>query len=111
MAVPRPEDVASLGVAWYYIWQWCAEPGCVPMVYRMERPAACAPTILVGNEPNAVQPFGWPVSPALAAERVRAIERQCPISQLVVGNVAADDWSSAGGWGSGRDWLRAFLQA
>ena len=111
MAVPRPGDAANLGVAWYYNWKWCTGPGCVPMVYQMERPAACAPTILVGNEPNAVQPSGWPVSPTLAAERVRAIERQCPGSQLVVGNVAADDWSSAGGWGSGRDGLRAFLQA
>ena len=24
---------------------------------------------------------------------------------------AADDWRSVGGWGSGRDWLAAFLQA
>src|SRR6266851_3101361 len=111
MAVPRLDDAAALGVAWYYTWQWCTDPGCLPMVYRMEPPSTCAPIILVGNEPNAIRPSGWPVSPTLAAERVRSIERQCPQSQLVVGNVAADDWSSVGGWGSGRDWLRAFLQA
>jgi hypothetical protein len=111
MALPRLDDAAELGVAWYYTWQWCTDPGCVPMVYKMEAPAACAPIILVGNEPNAIQPSGWPVSPTLAAERVRAIEVQCPQSKLVVGNVAADDWSRVGGWGSGRDWLRAFLAA
>ena len=111
MAVPRLADTAALGVAWYYTWQWCTDPGCVPMVYRMEPPDTCAPIILVGNEPNAIQPSGWPVSPTLAAERVRAMEIQCPRSQLVVGNVAADDWSSVGGWGSGRNWLSAFLKA
>ena len=111
MAVVRPEDVDELGAAWYYTWQWCAAPGCVPMVYQMQAPPICAPIILVGNEPNAIQPSGWPVSPTLAAERVRAIEGQCPGARLVVGNVAADDWSSVGGWGSGRDWLAAFLQA
>ena len=111
MAVPRPNDAAALGVGWYYTWQWCSAPGCVPLLYRMEPPPVCAAVILVGNEPNAIQPSGWPVSPTLAAERVRAIERQCPASQLVVGNVAADDWSGVGGWGNGRDWLTAFLKA
>jgi hypothetical protein len=107
MAVPRLVDVDHLGVGWYYTWQWCTTPGCLPMVYQMELPNACAPIILVGNEPNAIRPSGWPVSPTLAAELVRTIEVQCPGSQLVVGNVAADDWSSVGGWGSGRDWLFA----
>ncbi len=111
MAVLKSEDMLQLGTAWYYTWQWCAAPGCVPMVYQMEAPPDCAPVILVGNEPNAIQPSGWPVSPTLAAERVRAIEAQCPEAQLVVGNVAADDWSRVGGWGDGRDWLAAFLQA
>jgi len=111
MAVLRLDDVANLGVAWYYTWQWCTDPGCVPMVYRMENPPECAQTILVGNEPNAIAPYGWPVTPTLAAERVRAIELLCPGSRLVVGNVAADDWSSVGGTGSGRDWLTAFLAA
>ena len=101
MAVPALGDVDQLGAAWYYTWQWCAARACVPMVYKMESPPACAPVILVGNEPNAIQPAGWPVSPTLAAARVRAIERQCPEARLVVGNVAADDWSSAGGWGFG----------
>jgi len=111
MAVPKLTDAAELGVAWYYTWQWCSDPGCLPMVYQMETPATCAPIILVGNEPNAIPPAGWPVTPTMAAERVRAIEIHCPGSRLVVGNVAADDWSSLGGWGSGRDWLMAFLKA
>jgi len=111
MAFPELGDVARLGVGWYYTWQWCSAPGCVPMVYQMEAPLVCAPLILVGNEPNAIQPYGWPVTPTLAAERVRTIEMQCPSAQLVVGNVSADDWRSAGGWGSGHDWLAAFLAA
>lgn len=111
MAVSRLQDVSNLGVAWYYTWQWCSEPGCLPMLYRMEDPPGCAPTILVGNEPNAIRPYGFPVTTTLAAERVRAIELICPHSQLVVGNVSADDWSSLGGTGSGRDWLAGFLAA
>src|SRR5262249_16282119 len=84
---------------------------CIPMVYQMEPPPFCAAIILVGNEPNAISPAGWPVSPTLAAQRVRAIELQCPQARLVVGNVAADDWSRVGGWGSGRGWLAEVPQA
>jgi LysM repeat protein len=111
MAVTQFDDLTHLGVAWYYTWQWCTDPGCVPMVYDMQNPPTCAPIILVGNEPNAVRPFGSPVTATLAAQRVRAIEVRCPHSQLVVGNVSADDWSSQGGTGSGRDWLLSFLNA
>jgi hypothetical protein len=58
-----------------------------------------------------VPPFGTPLTPEEGAARMRAIERQCPRSLLVVGNVAADDWSPAGGWGAGYDWLVQFLDA
>jgi LysM repeat protein len=110
MAVSERADRARLGVGWYYTWGWCTMPGCVPMMYAMERPPACPAWLLVGNEPNAVPPFGGPVSPDAAVDRVLGIEAACPQTRLVVGNVSADDWSPAGGWGSGRDWLRAFLE-
>jgi hypothetical protein len=81
------------------------------MVYDMQLPPACPPVLLVGNEPNAVPPFGGPVTPDAAAERVLTIEAACPQTRLVAGNVSADDWSPAGGWGSGAAWLRAFLDS
>src|SRR5688572_769600 len=51
MATHFPEDLETLGVAWYYTWGWCHAPGCVPMVHGMELPPACPPLLLVGNEP------------------------------------------------------------
>ena len=111
MATHYPEDLETLGVAWYYTWGWCHAAGCVPMVHGMELPPACPPLLLVGNEPNAIRPFGSPTTPAEAVVKVRAIERLCPSTRLVVGNVSADDWQPAGGWGSGYDWLAEFLPA
>ena len=111
MAVAAPQDLASLGVGWYYVWDWCARPRCVPMAYNMDVPAECPPLLLVGNEPNAVPPYGGPLPPAEAAAKVVAIEAACPHTRLVAGNVAADDWRPSGGWGSGRDWLVEFLRA
>jgi hypothetical protein len=110
MAVPAPQDLITLGVGWYYIWDWCVRPRCVPVAYFMDLPPACPPLLLVGNEPNAVRPFGGPLAPAEAAVKVLAIERACPRTRLVVGNVAADDWRPSGGWGSGHDWLVEFFQ-
>ncbi len=111
MATHHLEDLERLQVAWYYVWSWCSAPGCVPMVHGMELPPACPNVLLVGNEPNAIRPFGSPTTPDEAVTRVRAIERQCPRTRLVVGNVSADDWQPAGGWGSGYDWLSEFLTA
>jgi hypothetical protein len=109
MAVAAPQDLATLGVGWYYVWDWCVRPRCVPMAYFMDLPPACPPMLLVGNEPNAVRPFGGPLAPSEAALKVAAIERACPRTRLIVGNVAADDWRPSGGWGSGQDWLVEFL--
>ncbi len=103
------EDLAALGVAWWYVWGWCEAPGCVPMVRAMQLPPSCPPRLLVGNEPNAVEPYGSPASPAGAVENVLAIEAKCPHTALVVGNVSYDDWSAAGGWGSAYNWISQFL--
>jgi LysM repeat protein len=110
MAVAAPQDLAALGVGWYYVWDWCNRPRCVPMAYFMDLPPACPPLLLVGNEPNAVRPFGGPLTPAEAATKVLAIEKACPRTRLVAGNVAADDWRPSGGWGSGHGWLAEFLR-
>jgi len=67
------------------------------------------PTLLVGNEPNAIEPYGHPTTPKEAANAIMAIERDNPQTRLIVGGVSADDWRSLGGWGSGISWLRGFL--
>lgn len=106
----HPEDRAALGVSWWYTWgENCnSAVDCINMVRAMQPPAACYDYLLVGNEPNAIEPYGAPVTPYQAARKVRAIELQCPGTLLIVGNVSADDWSSIGGWGSGYNWLRRF---
>lgn len=110
MALPQyAGDVDVVRAEWYYQWTWCNAARCVPMVRSMESPPACPPVLLVGNEPNAIEPWGAPFTPEEAVNRVLAIERQCPQTRLVIGNVSADDWSGAGGWGNGADWLRVFL--
>jgi len=110
MAQPQYlEDLQTLGTTWHYAWVWCEREGCLPMVGHMELPPSCPPVLLVGNEPNAIEPWGRPIPPEDAVNRVLAIEQHCPDTRLVVGNVAADDWSVAEGWGRGADWLRVFL--
>jgi len=104
------EDLTSLNVSWWYVWGWCDTPGCIPMVRSMELPPSCPEILLVGNEPNAKEPWGAPITPTDAVRKVRAIQLQCPATKLIVGNVSADDWSGAGGWGSGYNWLKKFLR-
>jgi len=107
----HPEDISALGVHWIYVWGECdynAPVPCITMTRDMSLPRACPPYLLVGNEPNAIEPWGAPVTPEDAVNRVLAIEAQCPNSRLVVGNVSADDWSTAGGWGTGEAWIRVF---
>jgi hypothetical protein len=105
----HPEDLSALRVTWFYGWgEYCTgQSGCLNMVRSMQLPQACYDTLLVGNEPNAWEPYGATVSPRDAAGRVKAIESVCPQTSLVIGNVSA----SAGGWGSGTRWLQEFLSA
>ncbi len=108
------EDLTSLGISWWYTWsENCnanSAPGCINMVRSMQLPTACYDILLVGNEHHAQQPWGAPITPTDAARKVRAIQLQCPVTKLIVGNVSADDWSRAGGWGSGYNWLAKFLK-
>lgn len=108
-AVWNDSDRSALGIKWFYVWGWCDAPGCIPMVRAMESPRSCPPQLIVGNEPNAVEPYGAPIAPVDAAARVISIEGQCPGTRLIVGNTSAEDWSVVGGWGSGVAWTRAFL--
>lgn len=102
------EDLDTLGVAWFYNWNLdChGDSRCIPMARAMQTPDTCPPTLLVGNEPNAREPYGAPVTPADAVNKVLAIQAKCPNTQLVVGNVSADDWGN----GTGLTWLYAFLR-
>lgn len=113
MATYYPEDLLSLKVSWYYTWGWNTQAlngvPAVPMCRSFEMPREQnVPYLLIGNEPNAIEPYGRPTTPKEAALLVFAIERNNPLTRMVVGNVAADDWRSAGGWGSGVNWLKEF---
>ena len=114
MASANMEDLTSLGISWWYTWgENCnanSAPGCINMVRSMQLPTACYDVLLVGNEPNAKEPWGAPITPTDAVRKVRAIQLQCPATKLIVGNVSADDWSNYGGWGSGYNWLAKFLK-
>ena len=88
------EDLDSLRVGWWYVWGWYAADGAIPMVREMQAPPTCEPYILVGNEPDSIEPYGHPVTPQDAAAIVAAIENDCPDSILIVGNVTQD----GGGW-------------
>lgn len=97
----KEPDLAALDASWYYGWsEACAatDSRCVNMVRQMQMPAYCYPVLLVGNEPDQVEPWGHPVAPAEAAIRVQAIEAACPDTRLVVGNAYPL-------------WLEAFLDA
>ena len=107
LAVPNLRDLDTLGVSWYYNWGQCGDdPRCVNMAYSMQLPISCPKYLLVGNEPNARPPYGSPVSPKEAASRVIAIERKCPETIQVAGNVSTDDWGN----GSGYTWIASFLK-
>lgn len=103
------EDVATLGASWYYGWgEYCGDDSrCVNMTRVWELPRACYSVLLAGNEPNAIEPYGAPMTPVDAAAATLAIESQCPQTHLIVGNVSADDRDVYGGM-SGREWVRQF---
>lgn len=105
------EDVAALNANFFYGWsEACGtRPNCLNMVRSMQLPRECYSVLLVGNEPNWIEPSGAPVSPEDAAEKVRAIEKMCPKTKLVVGGVIPADTTAWGGCCSGRDWLLRFL--
>jgi len=112
MADPsHSEDLTTLNVLFWYTWgENCnGQSNCINMVRAMRTPAFCYDILLVGNEPNAIEPYGMPINPNDAAAKVITIQLQCPQTKLIVGNVSADDWSGAGGWGSGLNWLKKFL--
>ena len=109
MATQNLKDVALLQVDFYYTWGWCDAPKCIPMMRAMQLPPTCPPMLLVGNEPNAIEPYGAPVTPREAQMKVGAIQLKCPNTYLIVGNVSADDWVSVGGkGGSGLEWIKRY---
>jgi hypothetical protein len=111
MAVPVMSDLDLLRVEWYYNWVECDDPRCVSMVYSMQLPRICQKWLLVGNEPNAITPYGHPLTPREAAKRTIAIEKKCPQTKLVAANVSVDNWSAVGGYnGYGYQWLAEFLR-
>jgi len=114
MAVNEPQDLITLRVEWFYNWSFSGEDigeaEFIPMAYSMQIPPSCPDYLMVGNEPNATSPFGYPISPWDAVLKTIDIEKACPKTRLVSANISVDDWSPSGGWGRGDNWLVQFLQ-
>lgn len=104
MAVNEPQDLIALRVETYHNW---SESGDVPVVYGV--PKACKPVMIVGNEPNAIAPYGMPQTPAQYAGLVAAVRQKCPDAMLVIGNVSVEDWRPIGGQKRGYEWLSDLL--
>jgi hypothetical protein len=120
-SVMRPSGLIGKGVAswsggkyqreldadWFYIWAWCDAPGCVPMSRGWALPPKCSDLLLVGNEPNSIEPYGATTSPESAAMASWAIRAQCPATWLIAGNVALPEF-----WGmTGIEWIRRYIAA
>ena len=118
MATNTPIDLGRLGVDWWYVWgaRDTDDVHYVPMTRDWSVPdiSADTPYLLVGNEPNAYEPFGHTMSSKYAVERVVAIQDAYPDTFLIVGNVSYDNWwggllRKKLGMGTGVQWLKDFL--
>ena len=118
MATNVPADLDNLGVDWWYVWGTRAtdDQRYVPMTRDWTVPdiPVDTPFLLVGNEPNAHEPFGHIMSSKYAVERVLAIQEAYPQTFLIVGNVSYENWHPAFyrkflGMGTGAQWLKDFL--
>jgi len=110
MATVRLADLDLLDVKWWYVWGWGSftDERYVPMVRDWSCPAKPAPEyLLVGNEPNAIEPYGHTMSPEYAVQFLHTLELAYPDTTMVVGNVSADNWGMGG---DGVWWLTRFLQ-
>ena len=118
MATNAPGDLDLLGVDWWYVWGVKAtdDERYVPMTRDWSVPniPADTPFLLVGNEPNAYEPYGSTMQSNRAVARVVAIQEAYPDTFLIVGNVSYDNWwpklyRKLFGMGSGIQWLNDFL--
>ena len=96
MATNAPGDLDLLDVDWWYVWgvKDTEDPRYVPMTRDWSVPniPADTPFLLVGNEPNAREPYGSTMPSDDAVERVLAIQEAYPDTFLIVGNVSYDNW-------------------
>jgi hypothetical protein len=96
------EDIATLGAKFYFAWgEYCPahDANCVNMVRAMQLPRECYPVLLVGNEPDLREPYGYPLPAWESVQKVIAIETKCTQTKLVVGNVSQ----------GGVEWLKEYL--
>ena len=110
MATNAPGDLDLLDVKWWYVWGWgdSTDARYVPMTRDWLCPLKPSPEyLLVGNEPNACEPYGYTMAPNHAVQWLRALEVAYPDTIMVVGNVSADNWGMGG---DGVWWLTRFLQ-
>jgi len=109
MAVNALEDITKLNAEAYLNWSYCDAPSCVPVAYSAASITRCQPVIIVSNEPNAVVPYGVPMTLTRYAQLIQDVRAKCSDAMLVIGNVSVEDWRSVGGQQRGADWLRELL--
>jgi hypothetical protein len=68
---------------------------------------SCKPIIMLGNEPNSIEPYGHTESPENAAEISKTYRSQCPNSWFIVGNVALPEFLGI----PGLEWLQRYVAA
>ena len=111
------EDLALLNTCWWYVWNWkkdltFSDNGYIPMIRDWLYKDYPEPSyLLVGNEPNAIEKWGYPMMPEEASFRVAYLQKRYPNTYMIVGNVSYDDWSSYGQLNNmaGLEWLERFL--
>jgi hypothetical protein len=96
-----------LKASWFYVWNWCSSSGCVPMTRNWAMPPSCPPILMLGNEPNSIEPYGFPISPETAAMVSLQIKTQCPNTWFVSGNVALPQFLGI----SSIEWLQRYFNA
>ena len=111
MASPQyPNDLELLKIKWWATWGWGSytDERYVPMTRDWSCPLGKIDPqyLLVGNEPNYVEPYGFTMSPEHAVIRLHYLELEYPFTTMVVGNVSGDNH----GMGDGVWWLTRFLQ-
>ena len=63
--------------------------------------------LLVGNEPNAPEPYGFTMLPNYAARHTLRLQEALPATFMIVGNVSYDNWNIE--QGDGVWWIDKFL--
>jgi hypothetical protein len=103
-AVDVPQDLITLRAETYHNW---TENGATPMLYGV--PKQCPRVAILGNEPNAISPYGTNTTPKQYAALFAKVQAKCGNTLLIIGNVSVEDWRRLGGQKRGAEWLIELL--